>query len=98
MALGARREIIFVVAGRVAPIDARLAHRRDVCSRGGIRVRLMTVAAFRDRLCLFRGMRHEVVRPDLFSARGHIARGRRGELVERPVAPETYILGDFSGG
>jgi hypothetical protein len=98
MALLARGEIILMVAGRVAPIDAWLAHRGNVSGCRRRRMWLMAIAAFRDRLCLFRSVRHIIVWGDLLPAWRHIARDRPSEFIEGPVTFQTHVLGEFGGG
>jgi hypothetical protein len=98
MALLARGEIILMVAGRVAPIDAWLAHRGNVSGCRRRRMWLMAIAAFRDRLSLFRSVRHIIVWGDLLPAWRHIARDRPSEFIEGPVTFQTHVLGEFGGG
>jgi hypothetical protein len=98
MALITWGEIIVVVARRIAPIDARLAHRGDVSGCRGCRMWWMAIAAFRDCLSLFQSMRHVIVWAYLLAARRYIAEGHRDEFIERPVTTQTHVVGDFGGG
>ena len=95
MTLLARCEVVFVVAGRKAPFDAGLAHGCNVSGRRRHRVWLMAIAAFWDRLCLFRSVRHVIVWGDLLPAGRHIAGRRRDEFIERPVTTQAHVPGNF---
>jgi hypothetical protein len=86
-------EIVFMVTGHIAPLDIGFGSSgKFTCGRRQ-RVWLMTIAALRDSLCLFRIMRHVSVRGNLLAAWRHIARGCRSELIERSVAFQASFLG-----
>ena len=92
MASLARLEIVLVVTGRIAPLDAGFA----MCSKiTGCRrhwVRLMTITAVWNSLRLFQIMRHVSVWSDFFAAWCRVAGSGHGELIERSVTVQANVL------
>ena len=87
------REIVLVVTSSIAPLDIWLGKDSKITCRRRHRVRLMTIAALSNRLCLFRIMRHVSVWSGPFSAWRHIVGGCQGEFIERPVTIQAKVLG-----
>ena len=95
MAALARLEIVHVVTGRIAPLDIGLGAGSKITCRRRHRVRLMTIATFRNSLRVFQIMRHVPVWSDLLAARRRIAGSGCGELIERSVTIQANALGVF---
>jgi hypothetical protein len=93
----ARREVLLVMAGRIAPVHAQLLQiDRTRGGRGRNRVGSVAVPAFGDVGRLLRIMRHVPVRARLLPARCFPVSRGFSDLPERPVAVEAGFRGPGS--